>query len=195
MGEGLIVVHACIYANQRKSAENMAKNTGCPNQFSDHTVIHTYYTLWRTEMSALAQLKLIAAKRPVQLSPVVQRRNKVVKRIWEQIQLATAAQEGKTYAPTKKRLVKNDETGESTTISVPKRIKEWWFVTDAGKLCVQLRYGAKVVEIAKGKGAIELAHANDLVPTLNILKAAVEGGELDAQLEAVSGVVKAAFKK
>lgn len=146
-------------------------------------------------MSALAQLKLIAAKRPVQLSPVVQRRNKVVKRIWEQIQLATAAQEGKTYAPTKKRLVKNDETGESTTISVPKRIKEWWFVTDAGKLCVQLRYGAKVVEIAKGKGAIELAHANDLVPTLNILKAAVEGGELDAQLEAVSGVVKAAFKK
>jgi len=56
-------------------------------------------------MSALANLKLVAAKRSVQLSPVVQRRNKVAKRIWEQIQLATAKQDGKSYAPTKQRTV------------------------------------------------------------------------------------------
>jgi hypothetical protein len=147
------------------------------------------------EMTALANLKLIAAKRPVQLSPVVQRRNKVAKRIAEQIALATAKQEGKSYAPTKSRKVTDAATGESKTITVPKRIKEWWFVTDTGKLCVQLRYGAKIVEFAKGKSAVELATADQLVPTLETLKAAVEGGELDAQLEAVSGAVKAAFKK
>ena len=146
-------------------------------------------------MTALANLKLIAAKRPVQLSPVVQRRNKVAKRIAEQIALATAKQEGKSYAPTKSRKVTDAATGESKTITVPKRIKEWWFVTDTGKLCVQLRYGAKIVEFAKGKSAVELATADQLVPTLETLKAAVEGGELDAQLEAVSGAVKAAFKK
>lgn len=146
-------------------------------------------------MSALANLKLIAAKRPMQLSPIVQRRNKVIKRIWEQIELAKAAQEGKTYAPTKLRTVKNDETGETTTVQVAKRIKEWWFVSDTGKLCVSVKYGAKVVEIAKGKTAVELANANELVQTLETLKAAVEGGELDTQLEAVSGAVKAAFKK
>lgn len=146
-------------------------------------------------MPALANLKLIAAKKSVQLSPVVQRRNKVAKRIWEQIQLATAKQEGKTYAPTKQRKVTDAETGDSRIISVPKRIKEWWFVTDTGKLCVQLRYGAKTVEIAKGKTAVELASINLLIPALETLKSAVESGELDAQLEAVSGVLKAGFKK
>ena len=146
-------------------------------------------------MNALANLKLIAAKRPMQLSPIVQRRNKVIKRIFEQIQLATAAQEGKTYAPTKLRTVKNEETGETTTVQVAKRIKEWWFVTDSGKLCVSLKYGAKVVEFAKGKTAVELANANELVSTLETLKAAVESGELDTQLETVSGAVKAAFNK
>ena len=146
-------------------------------------------------MSALANLKLVAAKRSVQLSPVVQRRNKVAKRIWEQIQLATAKQDGKSYAPTKQRTVTDAETGESKIVSVPKRIKEWWFVTDTGKLCVSLRYGAKVVEIVKGKNAVELATADQLVKTLEALKAAVDGGELDAQLEAVSGKLKAGFKK
>ena len=146
-------------------------------------------------MIEFAQLKLIAAKRPVQLSPVVQRRNKVAKRIAEQIALATAKQDGKSYAPTKQRKVTDAATGESKTISVPKRIKEWWFVTDTGKLCVQLRYGAKVVEFAKGKSAVELATADQLVPTLETLMAAVEGGELDTQLEAVSGAVKSGFSK
>jgi hypothetical protein len=147
-------------------------------------------------MIAFANLKLIAAKRPVQLSPVVQRRNKVAKRIAEQIALATAKQDGKTYAPTKQRTVKDAETGETKTITVPKKLKEWWFVAESGKTCVSLRYGAKVVSLgAKGATAVELASADQLVPTLETLKAAVEGGELDAALEAVSGAVKAAFKK
>ena len=146
-------------------------------------------------MIKFIDLKIIAAKRVVQLSPVVQRRNKVAKRIAEQIELATAKQDGKSYAPTKQRKVTDAVTGEINTISAPKRIKEWYFISDSGKMCVQLRYGAKIVEFAKGKSAVELAKPTDLVPTLEALKAAVEGGELDAQLEAVSGAVKAAFKK
>ena len=146
-------------------------------------------------MTKLFDLKLIAAKRPTQLSPAVQRRNKISKRIAEQIELATAAQDGKSYAPTKQRKVNDAETGESKTISVPKRIKPWWFVADNGKLCVQLRYGAKVVEFAKGKGAIEVASPTELVATLTVLRDAVMSGELDAQIETVSGAVKAGFKK
>lgn len=146
-------------------------------------------------MTALANLKLIAAKRPVQLSPVLARRQKVSKRIAEQIALATAKQDGKSYAPTKQRKVTDAATGEIKMITVPKKLKEWFFTSADGKLCVQLRYGAKIVEIAKGKTAVELATADQLVPTLETLKAAVEGGELDAQLEAVSAKVKAGFKK
>jgi hypothetical protein len=146
-------------------------------------------------MTKLFDLKIIAAKRPTQLSPAVQRRNKICKRIAEQIELATAAQDGKSYAPTKQRKVTDAETGDSKLIQVPKRIKPWWFVADNGKLCVQLRYGAKVVEFAKGKGAIEVASATELVTTLTVLRDAVVNGELDAQIETVSGAVKAGFKK
>ena len=146
-------------------------------------------------MTKLFDLKIIAAKRPTQLSPAVQRRNKVAKRIAEQIELAAAAQDGKSYAPTKQRKVADAETGDSKIIQVPKRIKPWWFVADNGKLCVQLRFGAKVVEFAKGKGAIEVASATELVTTLTVLRDAVMSGELDAQIETVSGAVKAGFKK
>jgi len=156
-------------------------------------LVHNF--VGETEMSVLSNLKLVAAKKPAQLSPVVQRRNKVVRRLAEQIALATAKQDGKTYAPTKQRTVKDAATGESKTISVSKFIKEWWFVTTDNKLCVSLRYGAKIVELAKGKTAVELATADQLVPTLETLKTAVIAGELDAQLEAVSAKVKAGFKK
>ena len=146
-------------------------------------------------MSALANLKLVVAKRAVQLSPVIQRRNKISLRISEQIEIAKAKQDGKLYAPMKQRKVTDAETGEITTVEVAKRVKEWWFVTDAGKLCVSLRYGAKVIEIAKGKTAVELASDKELVKTLEVLRHAVEGGELDVQIEAVAGAVRTGFKK
>ena len=47
-------------------------------------------------MSALTALKFVAAKRPVAASPIVQRRNKISSRLWEQIELARALAEGKT---------------------------------------------------------------------------------------------------
>jgi hypothetical protein len=146
-------------------------------------------------MSALANLKLVAAKRAVQLSPVIQRRNKVSIRITEQIALAQSKLDGKLYEPMTQRKVKNAETGEITTVNVAKRVKEWWFTTDSGKLCVQLRYGQKVVEIAKGKTAVELASEKELVATLEVLRQAVNAGEIDAQIEAVAGAVKAGIKK
>ena len=147
-------------------------------------------------MSALANLKLVAAKRAVQLSPVIQRRNKVAMRIAEQIEFAQAKPDGKLYAPMKQRTVKDEETGEIKTVQVAKRVKEWWFTTDNGKLCVSLRYGAKVVSLgAKGVTAVELASDKELVATLEVLRQAVNAGELDAQIEAVAGAVKAGFKK
>jgi hypothetical protein len=45
------------------------------------------------------------------------------------------------------------------------------------------------------KTAVELANEKELLKTLEILKQAVESGELDAQLEVASGAVKAGFKK
>lgn len=75
-----------------------------------------------------------------------------------------------------------------------KRVRQWWFVADNGKLCLNVRYGAKLIEITKGKSTVEVGTTAELVPTLEIIKGAVEAGELDAQLEQVSDAVAAAFK-
>lgn len=58
-----------------------------------------------------------------------------------------------------------------------------------------LRYGAKPLEIAKGKNAIEVANMDDLVATLEVIKQAVHAGELDAQIEQASGALRAGFAK
>ena len=141
-------------------------------------------------MSALANLKLVAAKKPTQLPVVVIRRNKVIDRLHEQIELAKALNEGRTYAPTRIRSVKNAETGQKVSVETTKRLKQWWWSADNGKICLSVRYGAKVIELAKGKTAVEVANGTELVTTLETLVTAIKDGELDAQIEAVSGTLK-----
>lgn len=146
-------------------------------------------------MSAFASLKLVAAKRPTKVSDVIMRRNKIVKRLAEQIEIAKLKQGQTGNAPMKTRTVTDAVTGEKRTTQVQKRVREWFFASDAGKLCVSLRYGNRNVELAKGRTAVEIANADELIPTLVTLRDAILNGELDAQLEATSSLVKKAFKK
>ena len=102
-------------------------------------------------MSVLTNLKLVAAKKPAKQPPVVQRRNKLSNKLWEQVQLARAQKSGETFLPTRMRSVRDPETGLRKDVEVPKRVKPWWFVADNGKVCLSVKYGAKVLELAKGK--------------------------------------------
>ena len=145
-------------------------------------------------MATLASLKLVAAKKPTNQSPVVQRRNKLSSKIFEQIQLAKAHVDGTTYTATKSKNVMNVD-GQRVQVTVPKRIKPWWFVSEAGKVCVAIRYGAKIVELSKGKTAIEVASSAALIDTLETVNSAVLAGELDQQIEAVSGQIRSLFNK
>ena len=155
---------------------------------------NTFYSQqnWSYTMT-LAQLKLTAAKKPTHISPALQRRLKLLRRIDEQIALATAQQNGSTYAATRLRSYIDTDTGLRKTTEVPKTVKAWSFVADNGKLCVHIRYGARVLELAKGKSAIEVANSKDLVPTLELIKQAVTNGELDAQMEAASTSLRKGF--
>ncbi len=146
-------------------------------------------------MSALSTLKLTNAKRPTSM-PVLQiRRNKLLKKLHEQIQLAEAQQSGQTFTAKRLRIVRDAETGLTKTVEVAKRVRAWWWVGEGGKLCLNVKYGANTVELSKGKYAIALASADDIVPVLATLKVAIEAGELDSQIEAVAGVVKSGFGK
>ena len=145
-------------------------------------------------MSALTTLKLTAAKKSQSTSPVSLRRNKLCKKIWEQIELAKAQATGGTFTTTRFRTIK-DEDGGRRSVEIPKRVRAWWWTAENGKLALNLRYGARVIEISKGKSAVEVASASELVPTLELLKKAVEGGELDAQIESASIKLREAFKR
>ncbi len=146
-------------------------------------------------MSALSNFKLVASKKNRNLSPVVQRRNKLANKLHEQIELCEAQRAGEVYAPKRLRTVTNKHTGERVTVEAVKRVKEWFWINDAGKLNLAVRYGSKVLEFAKGKNAIELASGDELIAALRALKDAVLAGELDAQIEAASGALKAGFEK
>ena len=63
-------------------------------------------------MNAIAKLKLVSSKRVRVLSPVVIRRNKLVAKVNEQLELVSAQIDGRTYAPTKRKTMVNSDTGE-----------------------------------------------------------------------------------
>jgi hypothetical protein len=146
-------------------------------------------------MSAFTNLKFVTAKRPQAASPVAQRRNKLSNQLWEQMQLARASAEGKTYAPVRLRNVKDKLTGERKTIEAAKRVKQWWFVAENGRVCLQVRYGTRVLELAKGKNSIEVGSGTELLAVLETVKKCVEVGELDAQIDAASNTVRGRFVK
>jgi hypothetical protein len=143
-------------------------------------------------MSSLSTLKLTATQKPTQASAVQQRRTKLAKRIWEQIELAKAQQTGTRFVATKFRTV-TDADGMRKTVETNKRVKAWWFTADNGKLALCVRYGSKVLELGKGKYAIEVGGEKELVNVLEVVKGAVLNGELDTAIENAANKLRDGF--
>ena len=146
-------------------------------------------------MSTLNTLKLVSAVKPQEMPDVVKRRYKLINKLWEQIQLAKSQFNNEPFNITKMKTVKNIDTGAKETIAVSKRIRPWWFNSEAGSLCVTIKYGTKVIELAKGKPSIELSNKDELISTLELVKKAVEAGELDQQIDQASGALRSNFEK
>ncbi len=145
---------------------------------------------------SLAALKFVSSKRPTQIPAVQIRRNKLVSKLHEQIQLVTAKKDGANFAPMHFRSVRDRDTGEIKRIEMPKRIRPWFFTSDNGKICVQIKYGSKVIDVSgKNKPTIELASTDDLIKTLELIKTATLAGELDPMLESAGLKLRDGFTK
>ena len=145
-------------------------------------------------MSALANLKLSNTKRTAALAPIQIRRNKLSGKLADQIQLALAQQQGETYTTNRFKTIASED-GSRKTIEIQRRVRPMWWTNVDGKICLTVRYGAKQLELAKGKSTVEVGAADHLVGTLQVIKQAVEAGELDAQIEAASGALRSGFKR
>lgn len=137
----------------------------------------------------LSTLKLVSATRSTHISPVMQRRQKLIAKIDEQIEMAQAAANGTAFTATKFKNVVNAE-GVTEYKQVAKKVRAWYWKNDAGKWNLVVRYGARIVELSKGKNSIELLSEADVIPTLELLKTIISNGELDDAITAVSKAVE-----
>jgi hypothetical protein len=148
-----------------------------------------------TAISTLSKLTLTDARKLQQVPQVVQRRNKLALRVWQQMELAKAQALGGEYRIMKYRSYTDTVTGTRRQVEAHVMVKPWWFTTAAGKLAVSVRYGNRVLELAKGKYAVEVAHSNDLTATLDAIRAAVLAGELDVAIDSAATKLRAGFAR
>jgi len=147
-------------------------------------------------MAALSSLQLAISKKAVKASPIVHRRNKLVAKIHEQLELCEAKMNGQLYAPKKLRTYVNKQTGERMTVEGVKRIKEWHWTAPDGLIHLSVKYGSKVLPLASdGSNAIVCVNKEKLIQALKTLKIAVLEGELDAAITEASNYTKSGFIK
>ena len=148
-------------------------------------------------MSAvLSSLKLVNAKRQNSVDPVVFRRNKLNEKLKVQIEMAKALSRGEEFTVMRMKKITDQASGQTSLIEISKRVKTWWFTNnETRKVAVQLFYGNKVIDLAKGKNAVEVSNGEELIAVLGRLQEAVLDGSLDMQIEQAADSVKARFAK
>jgi hypothetical protein len=132
-------------------------------------------------MTQLKSLTFAALPRLSAADPVIHRRNKLIVRLQQQVQLA----QDPNFSLTRQKWIA-DETGVKQLRSLPKKARPWWRTDPTGAVVLTVRYGAKPIEFAPGKAAIAVGKKEKLIPTIETVIAAVEAGELDGVLGQMS---------
>ena len=129
-------------------------------------------------MNTLKSLTFVATPPKSLNNPTAYRRERLVQRLQEQLQLA----KNPSFAPVLTRWTKGDD-GVKRPVEHHRRIKPWWRVDDSGFVVLTVRHGFKTLEFEKGKGAIAVGTMDKLEGVLATLITATRAGELDGLLE------------
>lgn len=133
-------------------------------------------------MSILAKLNLTQLKRPTSKSPQDKRRDNLIQKLEEQSALAEHEVKGTKYSVTKNAWTR-DEAGNKTRITRDKLIRPWYFADGTG-MSLTIRYGARVLDLGKGKKAIAVGSVKDIPEVIAAVINAVKQGELDLAMDA-----------
>ena len=129
-------------------------------------------------MSGLDKLKIVAMTPKRAASVEQERRNKITRKLDEQLKLAEARMGGAVYQRNRYHW-HTDENGDRKRIIRPVRLREWWTTSTTGSIQFGLRYGSTPIEIQKGRNAVEVAKLEDLPGTIRVLMEVILKGELD----------------
>ena len=138
-------------------------------------------------MAILSKLTVSSTSRRPQMSATDMRRAKLIVKLDEQLAAAQALIDGKPFRVTRTQLIKDDD-GNTHRQEQERRLRTWFWHDITGKWMMEIRYGAKVLEITKGKRTIEVGARDQLPDTIKLIQEAVRAGELDQQIEQAAGV-------
>lgn len=115
-------------------------------------------------------LKLSAAAKPEKIAVEIDRRQKLVSRIDQQIGYVRQMVDGQ----------------------VPRAA--WAWMDDAGRYFLPIKYGRQNLELKKGMFSVECADLDAVEHALCAVRAMAMSGELDAQITKAAEVIRANFK-
>jgi hypothetical protein len=145
-------------------------------------------------MGVLDKLKIVALAPKVKRSVEQDRRAKLVEQLKEQLMLVEAALGGAAYQRTKDAWI-TDDAGNRSKVQRPVKLRQWWTVGTNGAVQFGLRYGAVPLEVKAGMSAVEVSKLADVPLLIKALVQAVDHGELDAAIDAVTAARKAKSKR
>ena len=125
-------------------------------------------------MSILNEAKFVVFD-PKKNSKVINRKRKTIcDGIADQIALV----KNPSYRPTSYKWTTGID-GEVKKTRVYKNLKPWWYESENKTLIFSIKYRGKPLKLVDGYNGIEVADADELVSTLEALKAEFEQGALD----------------
>ena len=145
-------------------------------------------------MGVLDKLKIVALAPKVKRSVEQDRRVKLVEQLAEQLKLVEATLGGTTYQRSKTVWV-TDDMGNRSKFQRSVKLRQWWTVGTNGAVQFGLRYGAVPLEVKAGMSAIEVSKLSDVPLLIKALVQAVDQGELDAAMDAVTAARKSKGKR
>lgn len=117
------------------------------------------------------ELKFVAAKKPDKLNTAIQRRQRLVRRLDQQISLL-----------------------KSSAGDMPPRAS-WIWMDEKGSYFLPIKYGHKPMELEKNMFAIQCDDINHAVDALGTVRVMVLNGDFDTQLTKASADIRAKFGK
>ena len=137
-------------------------------------------------MIQLADVKLVSAVRPTFQDPVALKRSKFISSVYEQLEIANLLMKGEQIPFT--------SFHDPVSLKRPRKVSPWWWTDKDGKYLMTIKYGSKVIELAKGKTAVQAETLDQIIEVLKSLKLATSNGELDLHLTQASELIRKKFK-
>ncbi len=116
------------------------------------------------------ELKFVSNQKPGKVDVTTLRRQKLVRRIDQQIGLVRSAMEG------------HDPRGS------------WFWMDETGTYFVPLKYGRHTLELKKGMFSVQCQNLDDVEHVLCTFRGMVLTGDMDDHLVRVSGEIRQRFK-